>query len=38
MVNIKSKNFINPVSYSSQGSHTSQLDFCNWLTDDSMTG
>ena len=26
------------VAYSSQGSHTSQLDFCNWLTDGSMTG
>ena len=26
------------VAYSSQGSHTSQLDFCNWLADGSTTG
>ena len=26
------------VAYSSQGSHTGQLEFCNWLTDDSTTG
>ena len=26
------------VAYSSQGSHTGQLDFCNWLADCSMTG
>ena len=26
------------VAYSSQGSHTGQLDFCNWLADDSTTG
>ena len=25
------------VLYSSQGSHTGQLDFCNWLADDSRT-
>ena len=25
------------MAYSSQGSHTGQLDFCNWLADDSMT-
>ena len=24
---------IKSVAYSSQGSHTSQLDFCNWLAD-----
>ena len=23
------------VAYSSQGSHTGQLDFCNWLADDT---
>ena len=28
---------IKSVAYSSQGSHVSQLDFCNWLVDDSMT-
>ena len=26
------------VAYSSQGNHTGQLDFCNWLADDSTTG
>ena len=26
------------VAYSSQGSHTGQLYFCNWLADDSTTG
>ena len=26
------------VAYSSQGSHTDQLDFCNWLADGSTTG
>ena len=26
------------VAYSSQGSHTGQLDFCNWLTNGSPTG
>ena len=26
------------VAYSSQGSHTSQLDFCNCLADGSTTG
>ena len=26
------------VAYSSQGSHTGQLDFCNWLADGSTTG
>ena len=25
---------IESVAYSSQGSHTGQLDFCNWLTDE----
>ena len=25
------------VDYSSQGSHTGQLVFCNWLADDSTT-
>ena len=25
------KTLIKPVAYSSQGSHTCQLDFCNWL-------
>ena len=29
---------IKSVSYSSQGSHTGQLDFCNWLADSSTTG
>ena len=29
---------IKSVAYSSQGSHTGQLDFCNWLADDSTTG
>ena len=33
---IKSK--IKSVTYSSQGSHTGQLDFCNWLADGSTTG
>ena len=28
---------IKSVAYSSQGSHTGQLDFCNWLADDSTT-
>ena len=26
------------VAYSSQGSHTDQLDFCKWLVDGSTTG
>ena len=26
------------VAYSSQGSHTGQLDFCNWQADGSRTG
>ena len=26
---------IKSMAYSSQGSHTGQLDFCNWLVDDS---
>ena len=26
------------VAYSSQGSHTGQLDFCIWLADGSKTG
>ena len=26
------------VAYSSQGSHTGQLDFCNWLADGSTMG
>ena len=26
------------VAYSSQGSHTGQLDFWNWLADGSTTG
>ena len=26
---------IKSVAYSSQGSHIGQLDFCNWLADDS---
>ena len=38
----KSKNSllkkIKSVAYSSQGSHTGQLDFCNWLADGSTTG
>ena len=25
------------MAYSSQGSHTGQLDFCNWLADGSTT-
>ena len=25
------KKKIKPVAYSSQGSHTGELDFCNWL-------
>ena len=29
---------IKPVTYSSQGNHTGQLDFCTWMTDDSTTG
>ena len=29
---------IKSVAYSSQGSHTGQLDFCNWLADGSATG
>ena len=29
---------IKSVAYSSQGSHTGQLDFCNWLADSSTTG
>ena len=29
---------IKSVAYSSQGSHTGQLDFYNWLADDSTTG
>ena len=28
---------IKSVAYSPQGSHTGQLDFCNWLADDSTT-
>ena len=28
---------IKSVAYSSQGSHTGQLDFCNWLADRSTT-
>ena len=34
----KIKKNIKSVAYSSQGSHTGQLDFCNWLVDGSMTG
>ena len=34
--NLKNKN--KSVAYSSQGSHTGQLDFCNWLADGSTTG
>ena len=26
------------LAYSSQGSHTGQLDFCNWLADSSTMG
>ena len=26
------------MAYSSQGSHTGQLDFCNWLADGSTMG
>ena len=29
---------IKSVAYSSQGSQTGQLDFCNWLADGSTTG
>ena len=29
---------IKSVAYISQGSHTGQLDFCNWLADGSTTG
>ena len=29
---------IKSVAYSSQGSHTGQLDFFNWLADGSTTG
>ena len=29
---------IKSVDYSSQGSHTDQLDFCIWLADDSTEG
>ena len=35
---IKLKIKIKSVAYSSQGSHTGQLDFCNWLADSSTTG
>ena len=28
---------IKSVAYSSQGNHTGQLDFCNWLADGSTT-
>ena len=34
--NNKNKN--KSVAYSSQGSHTGQLDFYNWLADGSTTG
>ena len=37
-VGIKLKLKIKSVAYSSQGSHTGQLDFCNWLADGSTTG
>ena len=29
---------IKSVAYSSQGSHTGQAHFCNWLADSSTTG
>ena len=29
---------IKSVAYCFQGSHTGQLDFCNWLADGSATG
>ena len=29
---------IKSVTYISQGSHTGQVDFCNWLADGSTTG
>ena len=29
---------IKSLAYSSQGSHTGQLDFSNWLADGSTTG
>ena len=29
---------VKSVAYSSQGSHTGQLDFCNWLADGITTG
>ena len=32
------KKIINLWLYSSQGTHTGQLDFCNWLADGSTTG
>jgi len=35
--NLKIKK-IKSLAFSSQGSHTGQLDFCNWLTDGSKTG
>ena len=31
-------NYIKSVAYRSQGSHSGQLDFCNWLTDSSTIG
>ena len=35
---IKIKKLIKSVAYGTQGSHTGQLDFCNWLADGSTTG
>ena len=35
---IKIKFKIKSEAYSSQGSHTDQLDVCNWLPDGSTTG
>ena len=36
--NNNTNNLIKYVAYSSQGSHTGQLDFCNLLADGSTTG
>ena len=39
VVKLDFKNYkIKSAAYSSQGSHTDQLDFCNWLADGNTTG
>ena len=37
-INYKYLKKIKSVAYSSQGSHTGQLHFCNWLADSNTTG